>query len=247
MSSLEFRQDYTVNFSHIDNRGITRPSAIADFMQDAATVHANISGLSRSELVKSANAIWLLCRLKYYLSRPLTPYETVTVATWHRGLSGALWYRDFSFFVNGEQIGNAVTAWAVVNAETHRLLRPSALINTEKYVDPNRSNGEILDKLHVEAKAAIAEHHVSYSDLDINNHLNNVKVVDIISDAIEMNKQDSRFVSVLQVNYISETAYGSNLQLFRGQSSEPNILVTAEADSKTKFEANIQFSEYVHK
>ena len=33
-------REYEVNYSHIDNRGIARPSFLWNIMQDAATVHA---------------------------------------------------------------------------------------------------------------------------------------------------------------------------------------------------------------
>lgn len=33
-------REYEVNYSHIDNRGIAKPSFLWNIMQDAATVHA---------------------------------------------------------------------------------------------------------------------------------------------------------------------------------------------------------------
>lgn len=43
-------------------------------------------------------------------------------------------------------------------------------------------------------------HEVRYSDLDVNNHVNNVRAVELISDALDLYKQPG-FVSELQVNY----------------------------------------------
>ena len=39
-------REYEVNYSHIDNRGIAKPSFLWNIMQDAATVHAHRSARS---------------------------------------------------------------------------------------------------------------------------------------------------------------------------------------------------------
>lgn len=58
-------------------------------------------------------------------------------------------------------------------------------------------------------------HEVRYSDLDVNNHVNNVRAVELISDALDLYRQPG-FVSELQVNYTAETACGESLSLLTG-------------------------------
>ncbi len=41
-------REYEVNYSHIDNRGIAKPSFLWNIMQDAATVHAEARTSVRS-------------------------------------------------------------------------------------------------------------------------------------------------------------------------------------------------------
>lgn len=57
MQELQFfEKDYPITFSHIDNRGIARPSALFDIMQDAATEHADALHLNADDL----GALWVL-------------------------------------------------------------------------------------------------------------------------------------------------------------------------------------------
>ena len=45
-----FEKDYELTYSHIDWRGVSRPSAVFDFMQDAAPQHARFCHLDRDDI-----------------------------------------------------------------------------------------------------------------------------------------------------------------------------------------------------
>ena len=76
---------------------------------------------------------------------------------------------------------------------------------------------------------------MQYSDLDVNNHVNNVRVVELISDALDLQRQPG-FVSSLQVNYTAETAFGEPLSLLCGTVDGARY-VRGEVDGQPHFEA----------
>ena len=82
-------REYEISYSHIDNRGIAKPSFLWSMMQDAATVHAEALGLGPAAL----GVVWVLSRIKATLTRPLLPYERVRCETWCPGFKGPSWYR----------------------------------------------------------------------------------------------------------------------------------------------------------
>ena len=71
-------REYEVNYSHIDNRGIAKPSFLWNIMQDAATVHAEALHIGPLDL----RIVWVLSRMKARLTRPLLPYERLRCETW---------------------------------------------------------------------------------------------------------------------------------------------------------------------
>lgn len=239
MLKYQMSKEYVLDIGQIDGRGLARPSAIVEFMQDIATRHASEMGLS-GEAMHEKNAFWVLSRLKYCLNRPLHSYETVRLTTWPRQIRGAAWYRDFSFETEDGVIGNAVTSWAIVNLETHRLMRPQSLglsLDDQIVGEP-----EMLKAIRTEQLVPCFDRVVRYSDIDVNRHLNNAKAVDILSDAFGLEDDETKWVSRMQVNYISETACGTTLTLARGQAKDGGIYVAALDGSRENVQAEVAFS-----
>lgn len=225
-------REYEINYSHIDSRGIAKPSFLWNVMQDAATVHAEALHIGPLDL----RILWVLSRIKVRLHRPLLPYERLRCETWCPGIKGVSWYRCFAFFVGDKQVGDAQSMWVTLDPETHRILRPSAFPEAEQYLHTAR--GDLfapLPKLSCDMVRLHHVHDVRYSDLDVNNHVNNVRVVELLSDALELQKQPG-YVSELQVNYTAETACGEALSLLTGEANGARY-IRGEADGKTRFEA----------
>ncbi|MDO5549453.1 MAG: thioesterase [Eubacteriales bacterium] len=240
MTAYQFEKEFVLEVGHIDGRQIARPSALVDFMQELATNHAEALGLDKAARER-CNAFWVLSRLKYYLNRPLRQHEKLRVVTWPRKIKGALWYRDFRFFAGEEEVGHAVTAWSIISADQHKLVRPKAM-----QVDvPEQEFGitELLSQIPDHNLQPYFARQVHYSDIDINRHLNNVKAVDILSDAIGLEKHDDWYVSEFQVNYKAETACGTTLQLLRAQEGN-EIYIKAMDGEQEKLQAKATIATF---
>ena len=138
--------------------------------------------------------------------------------------------------MDNKPVGDAQSMWVTLDPETHRIVRPSAFPEAEQYLHTSR--GELfapLPKLSCDNVRLHHVHEVRYSDLDVNNHVNNVRAVELISDALDLQKQPG-FVSELQVNYTAETACGEALSLLTGTVDGARY-IRGEADGKARFEA----------
>ena len=126
--------------------------------------------------------------------------------------------------------------WVTLEPSTHRILRPTALPAAQGCL--SCTSGELFAPLPRLSCDNVRLHHihpVQYSDLDINNHVNNVRVVELISDALDLQKQPG-FVSSLQVNYTAETAFGEQVSLLCGTVDGARY-IRGEAEGKPHFKA----------
>lgn len=232
---LKMQRDYALDYGYIDCRDMARPSACVDFMQDIATLHANELGWSRTVL-EQFNAFWALSRLKYTLTRPLKPYEVLHVITWPRYIKGAMWYRDFKFFCGDELVGTATSAWVVVDRDKRHLIRPKAL----GFTVPHQiwDIEETLGRLRSEVLEPCFDRVIRYSDTDVNSHLNNVKIVDILSDAIGLEEHPELWVSSMQVNFIAETRRGATFSVSKQQEGQ-EMTIVAYSGGEEKVQASL--------
>ena len=110
---------YRVDSRDLDLFGHCRPSALLGHLQEAATQAACAIGVSRDEVVGRYHAFWMLARIRYELKRPLYWDEPLKLKTWHRGGRAAMMYREFDLSVNGEPVGQALSAWVLADLGTH--------------------------------------------------------------------------------------------------------------------------------
>ena len=225
-----FEKDYELTYSHIDWRGVSRPSAVFDFMQDAATQHARFCHLDRDDI----GAIWVLSRMRLELDRPLRPYERLHLATFCAGIKGASWLRAFDFSVDGAPVGRAISSWVVLETGSHRILRPSSVPGAADYACSDRPTLPMPGKLSLPALTHSHDHPVRYSDLDVNRHLNNVRIAALVSDALDPGANE--FVNTLQINYTAETPPGAVLSLSAAREGA-GFAVRGEAEGRVRFEA----------
>ena len=232
-----FRRDYPLTYTHIDCRGTARPGALCELMQDTATAHAEALGISAPEI----GALWVLSRLRAHFDRPFHADEVLTLTTWCAGLKGATWLRGFQFYIGDEPVGEALSAWVVIDPVSRHLLRPSAVPASAHY--PVFVPGTLVPpgKLRLPAGELHHTHTVRYSDLDVNRHLNNAKIVDLITDALDLQARPGLFVQSLQVNYTAESVAGDELALYVGEAEGVYSVRGVGADSE-RFEAAAVFA-----
>lgn len=83
-----------------------------------------------------------------------------------------------------------------------------------------------------------------YSDTDVNGHVNNVRYVDFLCDALHMERLgSSRFVSSLQVGYLAECMAGETIELYTGQAGGLWYVHGADQAGKSRFDGAVELAE----
>ena len=79
-----------------------------------------------------------------------------------------------------------------------------------------------------------------YSDTDVNGHVNNVRYVDFICDALHMeNLGPERYVSSLQVGYLAECRAGETITLLTGAQDGLRYVRGTDQAGKSRFEGTV--------
>lgn len=238
-----FEKDYVVDSRDTDLFGMLRPSALLGDLQDLATLHAAAGGISRNVLVEKYNAFWMLARTWYHLDRPVYAGQTLHVRTSHRGAGGAVVYRDFDLSVDGQMVGEAVTAWVVATLDTRTMLRPAHIAELVASPVPDVTKKKNLGHIKTPADLKLMEtRRVRYSDTDVNGHMNNTRYADVACDAVAYENMTGQFVSDLRVNYVRECFAGQELQIFGAPQADGWFVRGADEKGESHFDMTLGFA-----
>jgi acyl-ACP thioesterase len=184
-------------------------------MQESAWKHADSLGLGFEALLEQ-NLIWVLARQIISINVYPRWGDTITIHTWATGRERLFWYRDFKILnADRQQIGQASTAWFVINLDTRRPQRADSL----PYVLPEGFErmyttrpGKIPALKQGERTFAIK---AGYRHLDVNQHVNNVKYIEWVLEGFGLAFHQSHILRTFEINYMSEAGYGDNLAVFQ--------------------------------
>jgi acyl-ACP thioesterase len=240
------RRAYRIDSRDVDLHGLCRPSSLLGMMQELATEHSALLGISRDVMLERYNSVWLVVRSWYRLDQPIRYEQTLTIDTWTRGVTGAVSYRDFDLIVDGQRVGEAVTSWVLADIDTRAIGRMSKMPEVVGAAVPETVKTVKLAKPAVPGELRqLTTRRVQYSDTDINGHMNNTRYVDVACDAVGFETMHGQYLAEVQVNYSRECFAGDTLQILGASEPENSRFFVrgADADGTSHFDTVLRFQK----
>ncbi len=208
------REIFKVRTREVDQQGKLKLSAVADYLQESAARHTTQHHIGPFQL-RARNLFWVLSRLRIDMAAYPRWGENVVVRTWPKGSRQVVATRDFILETEeGAFIGAATSQWLLLNADTKKpcsLEIVSEAFPTLPDVPPaiNEAPPKVPKLSRNDCRIS---HDPCFSDIDLNDHLNNTRYVDWAIDALPPPVQNRQIAS-LAVNYLAEIKYGENTTL----------------------------------
>lgn len=247
----KFNSDFFVATHMADCRQRLTAVAFMQMAQDMAMIGADGLGFGYDNLDKHHTA-WVLSRMHIHFDSLPAWRTTVNLRTWHKGVNGPFFLRDFILRdANGMDCATATSSWVVLDLLERKMVRMEDLkdlipqdgeaqehaIETPapKVVIPR--NGTVL---------AEKTHKVSYSDVDFNGHTNNTKYVEWAMNMMEVAQLSEVAVKDIYMNYIQETRPDTEVSLRlvkAAEGAEDTRFVEISQDGKAVFTCKMVFDK----
>jgi acyl-ACP thioesterase len=200
-----WREDYQIRSYEVDCRNRLSILSMFSFMQEAASKHAAALGVSIQQLL-AENYTWLLSRLKIKIIAYPGWNDQIQVNTWPSGTQQLFALRDFKMNgIENQTIAAAISAWLVIDLEKRRPVRIAPFVERLKPIEGSHILNDRLDKLPALSNAVHEKSFVvRYSDLDINQHVNNVKFVEWVVEVVPTATLNASVLSELEINFLAE-------------------------------------------
>ena len=198
--------------------------SLFNYLQEVAGNHADNLGWGY-EAMQIKNCYWVLSRMQIKIYQMPQWGDHLIIETWPGGIERLFAVRDFTIKnEKGDILISAVSGWLILDTNNHRILNPSIIISE---IPEHDKKGLIkLETAKIKSFERIIktyERTASFTELDINNHVNNAKYIDWVLDSYEgdflMNFQPKNVL----ISYNSETKYHNSVSLKLSESIDKFI------------------------
>ena len=209
-----FRRDFTVRYSEVNQFGILKLQSLFDYLQQIAAEHANSLGFGMHALYDK-NMIWVLSKMSIKICGSFRPEQKITVATYPSTVERIFFRREFELFdsANGEVLAQASSFWLLLDSVKMRPLRRNVLEGV-RLDNPElpifiESFPTLPAELPTAEDAFISD--VKFSQMDINQHLNNAQYAALTEDAVFEKLQKPFKFKEINVSFIQAQKYPDKL------------------------------------
>lgn len=188
-----------------------KPSAVMEYFQDLATVHAAEIGIGYEEM-KARDLCWVLNRLSAVIDcAPYLGQEIVITTYPHKpGIADAV--RDYYITdINGKSLIRGTSRWCVLDTKSKRVRRCAPLFSySDDMYRPDFavSNGNPQLITDNTGDVAVTADRVRITDLDRNGHMNNARYADIVVNACDYAFYATHTIKEFHFNFLSEMRIG---------------------------------------
>lgn len=233
-------KDWEITFLQCYPNGYLKYTDLCNLLQLTAGVHAELGGISFSDMQEHHQA-WVLSRMRVEIKRLPKWRDVITVKTWINSLENSRSIRCLELYIGDQKIVGCETFWAVFNTQTRRpenLSLPHE--HFEKY--PNDKATEIqFSKIDTSIdKTFVAEKTILLSDLDIVNHANSMKYLEWCLDYVEPKLLLNQKIESFEMNYLKEVSLEDTITIEKSHLEKPMVF-TVNSSNKTCFALQLNF------
>ena len=235
-------KDWNINFTQCAPNGYLRYTDLCNLLQLTAAAHSETGGISFMDMQEFDQA-WVLSRMRVEITTLPKSGDTVTVKTWINSLENSRSVRALEMHLNGEKIVGSETFWAVFNTKKRR---PEALALPYEHFElypEKRATKEGFSKIGLNHdKEIVFEKTVFLSDLDIVNHVNNVKYLEWCMDLVDENLILNQKLESFEMNFMKELSLKDTVVIHESI-SESDAVFSITKEEKACFALQLNWKQ----
>lgn len=235
-----FSKKWEINFVQCYPNGQLKLTELCNIIQLTAGLHAELGGLSFSDMQVFHQA-WVLSRMRVEVTDLPKWRDTVTVKTWIVEMYDSRSIRALELYVGDKKMVGALTFWVVLNTE---LRKPEALALPHDHFEffpKNLPTRHTFEKINLNMETRFLKTKtVLLSDLDIVNHANNVKYLEWCLDCLNPKVILKNKIEAFDMNFLRELHWNDEVEI-KASLEENQELMTVTKNGKISFALKLEY------
>ncbi|MDR7130433.1 acyl-ACP thioesterase [Algoriphagus sp. 4150] len=206
---FQFQKDFEIRSYQVDPDGKLSLTALSNLFQEIAWRHADSADFGRN--LQEQNLSWILARMDIACENLPSWGDSIKVYTAGRGVDKLFAFREFLVTnPEGDLLARGMSSWVLMNVQSKRILRPENALPPELF-DPKEKPERQPKKIILQGQLVKSEKlKVRYSDLDLNNHVNNTSYVRWVENIL---RESGYNTLPFLINYLAECVMGDELDI----------------------------------
>jgi len=205
MDNEYFSKEFEVHYYESNGFREITPASIMNYLQDIAIDQSQSVGLGVEKLLQEQRA-WVLTRWDIKIKRYPAMGEKIIVNTWPSKFERCFATREFIVTDKNEnKIIKATSTWIFLDTKRRKPVRITEEIGNSYALNPNKAMEDIFEESYSLGNNDYSkEFIVRKSDIDTNEHVNNVKYVEWIIETMPMDLYSEYSIKFIDVRYLKE-------------------------------------------
>ena len=210
--SKSFTKKYEIHYYEVNSKLRCKFSSIINFIEDIGTQQSEYLGGGIEYCAKN-NCGWVFYKYDIKMHRYPMFGETISITTQPIGFKNFYGLRKYMIMdEEGNLIGEGLALFFLIDIEKRRPIR----IQKEQYefygVDGDMDYDISMDKIEKNDEEQYnKQFDIRYSDIDSNNHVNNVKYIEWAMEAVPLDVLNNYDLKRIKVIFEKETTYGEKV------------------------------------
>ncbi|MFA7099882.1 MAG: acyl-ACP thioesterase domain-containing protein [Eubacteriales bacterium] len=160
--------------------GSVKLSALLRYMQQAAAEDLDSYGVTYDQM-RGDDLVFVIVKIGIELSGVIKKGDEIEILTVNTAVNGITFVREFILYKNSLPIAKSTTHWVLMSYSRRVPVRPSRLNYKTQSLGDDFVGVKLPRTLFDEESFDFtSEHKVAYTEIDINNHMNNTVYADLV-------------------------------------------------------------------
>lgn len=225
-----YSKEWEINFTQCNPKGVLKHTELCSILQFTAATHSEMGGISFSDM-QEYNQAWVLSKMRIEINALPKWKDKITVTTWINSFENSRSVRAFEVAINGLKIAGATSFWVVFNTKTRK---PQTLILPYQHFElfpDKKTTDQTFSRINITVeRESVLNKSVVLSDLDIVNHVNNVKYLEWCLDLVDENFILNANIASFEMNYLKELSIKDRICIYKNKTNNQTIFSITKED-----------------
>ncbi len=206
--------------------------------------HSGNIGLDHKTMRENSNAFWVVTKIKLQFKSNIKSGDKINISTWTHPLGQVRACRDMMIKSGNTIKVKGSSEWCCLDINTRRLMKLSNIVYPDLDMVCNDKTGlEFTNmRLNVEKDDYIYTRTIRSTDIDINNHTNNLKYNFMAMDAFSVEELRNMDIKEYEIYFVNECHEGDNVDIYRKRDKD-YYYIEGKILDKTIFKSVIKFKK----